>query len=154
MLRAIGSLLLALAGAGGGWAAAARLAKRQQQAHSFARLLGYLADLLEAQALAGPELLYRAARCTAFAPFCPAGVEALSQLALPPSLPRTLQGELCSALAAAEESPRQTACAALRRLSALCEEEAAVQAAHCRKARQLWPRLGGCLGAMAAILLW
>ena len=54
MLRAIGSLLLALAGAGGGWAAAARLAKRQQQAHSFARLLGYLADLLEAQALAGP----------------------------------------------------------------------------------------------------
>lgn len=62
MLRAIGSLLLALAGAGGGWAAAARLAKRQQQAHSFARLLGYLADLLEAQALAGPELLYRADR--------------------------------------------------------------------------------------------
>ena len=112
MLRAIGSLLLALAGAGGGWAAAARLAKRQQQAHSFARLLGYLADLLEAQALAGPELLYRAARCTAFAPFCPAGAEALSQLALPPSLPRTQQGELCSALAAAEESPRQTACAA------------------------------------------
>ena len=104
--------------------------------------------------MAGPELLYRAARCTAFAPFCPAGAEALSQLALPPSLPRTLQGELCSALAAAEESPRQTACAALRRLSALCEEEAAVQAAHCRKARQLWPRLGGCLGAMAAILLW
>ena len=104
--------------------------------------------------MAGPELLYRAARCTAFAPFCPAGAEALSQLALPPSLPRTLQGELCSALAAAEESPRQTACAALRRLSALCEEEAAVQAVHCRKARQLWPRLGGCLGAMAAILLW
>ena len=48
-LRTAGALLLILAGAGGGFAAAARIGTQQRQCHAFARLLAYLAELLEAQ---------------------------------------------------------------------------------------------------------
>ena len=121
---------------------------------AFARLLAYLAELLEAQALAGPELLARAARCPAFSACCPAGTAALSALRPPDCLPDALCREIAETLAAAEESPRLTACAALRRLAALCEAEADELAARAHDARRLWPRLGGCLGVLAAILLW
>lgn len=154
MLRATGSLLLILAGAGGGFAAAAHIRENERRVHSFAQLLVYLADLLDAQALAGPILLERAAHRADFAPFCPAGAQALSRLVPPPCLPKALRHELYETLCTAEESPRQTACAALRRLAALCEEHAALLAERSRAAWRLWPRLGGCLGAMTAILLW
>ncbi len=119
-LRTAGALLLILAGAGGGFAAAARICTQQRQCHTFARLLAYLAELLEAQALAGPELLARAARCPAFSAFCPAGTAELSALRPPDCLPDALCREIAETLAAAEESPRLTACTALRRLAALC----------------------------------
>ena len=103
---------------------------------------------------AGPELLARAARCPAFSACCPAGTAELSALRPPDCLPDALCREIAETLAAAEESPRLTACAALRRLAALCEAEADKLAARAHDARQLWPRLGGCLGVLAAILLW
>ena len=103
---------------------------------------------------AGPELLARAARCPAFSACCPAGTAALSALRPPDCLPDALCREIAETLAAAEESPRLTACAALRRLAALCEAEADELAARAHDARRLWPRLGGCLGVLAAILLW
>ena len=69
LLRLLGTLLLLLAGMGGGFAAAARAENNRRQLHSFARLLTYLAELLDAQALTGPELLRRAAQDPAFAVF-------------------------------------------------------------------------------------
>ena len=78
----------------------------------------------------------------------------LSALRPPDCLPDALCREIAETLAAAEESPRLTACAALRRLAALCEAEADELAARAHDARRLWPRLGGCLGVLAAILLW
>ena len=81
LLRLLGTLLLLLAGMGGGFAAAARAENSRRQLHSFARLLTYLAELLDAQALTGPELLRRAAQDPAFAVFCPAPGESLSALA-------------------------------------------------------------------------
>ena len=150
-LRTAGALLLILAGAGGGFAAAARIGTQQRQCHAFARLLAYLAELLEAQALAGPELLARAARCPTFSACCPAGTAELSALRPPDCLPDALCREIAETLAAA---PRRTAGAALRRLAALCEAEADELAARAHDARRLWPRLGGCLGVLAAILLW
>ncbi len=71
LLRLLGTLLLLLAGMGGGFAAAARAENSRRQLHGFARLLTYLAELLDAQALTGPELLRRAAQDPAFAVFCP-----------------------------------------------------------------------------------
>ena len=88
-----------LAGAGGGFAAAARIGTQQRQCHTFARLLAYLAELLEAQALAGPELLARAARCPAFSACCPAGTAALSALRPPDCLPDALCREIAETLA-------------------------------------------------------
>ena len=136
-----------------GWRWVCR-SRPQRQCHTFARLLAYLAELLEAQALAGPELLARAARCPAFSAFCPAGTAELSALRPPDCLPDALCREIAETLAAAEESPRLTACTALRRLAALCEAEADELAARAHDVRRLWPRLGGCLGVLAAILLW
>jgi hypothetical protein len=69
LLRLLGTLLLLLAGMGGGFAAAARAENSRRQLHSFARLLTYLAELLDTQALTGPELLRRAAQDPAFAVF-------------------------------------------------------------------------------------
>ena len=106
------------------------------------------------QALTGPELLRRAAQDPAFAVFCPAPRESLSALTPPACMPDALRQEVQSSLSAAEEAPRLTACAALHRLASRCEAQSAEAAEHCRTARRLWPRLGGCLGAMAAILLW
>ena len=45
LLRLLGTLLLLLAGMGGGFAAAARAENSRRQLHSFARLLTYLAKL-------------------------------------------------------------------------------------------------------------
>ena len=69
-------------------------------------------------------------------------------------LPEALRCEALQTLRSAEESPRLTACAALHRLAALCEEEACSRAEQYRAARLLWPRLGACLGVLTAILLW
>ena len=154
VLRLVGALLLIAAGTGGGLAVTARAEDNRRQLHSFARLLTYLAELLDAQALTGPERLRRAAQDPAFTAFCPTPGESLSALTPPAGTPDALRQEVQSALAAAEESPRLAACAALRRLSARCEAQAAEAEAHCRDARRLWPRLGACLGALAAILLW
>ena len=154
LLRLLGTLLLLLAGMGGGFAAAARAENSRRQLHSFARLLTYLAELLDAQVLTGPELLRRAAQDPAFAAFCPAPGESLSALTPPACMPDALRQEVQSSLSTAEEAPRLTACAALHRLASRCEAQSAEAAEHCRTARRLWPRLGGCLGAMAAILLW
>ena len=146
LLRLLGTLLLLLAGMGGGFAAAARAENSRRQLHSFARLLTYLAELLDAQALTGPELLRRAAQDPAFAVFCPAPGESLSALTPPACMPDALRQEVQSSLSAAEEAPRLTACAALHRLASRCEAQSAEAAEHCRTARRLWPRLGGCLG--------
>ena len=73
LLHAAGGMLLLCAGMGCGFTAAAHIRDCQRQLHSLSRLFGYLAELLNAQALAGPELLHRAARRPEFADFCPAG---------------------------------------------------------------------------------
>ena len=96
LLRLLGTLLLLLAGMGGGFAAAARAENSRRQLHSFARLLTYLAELLDAQALTGPELLRRAAQDPAFAVFCPAPGESLSALTPPACMPDALRQEVQS----------------------------------------------------------
>ncbi|UYJ35342.1 MAG: hypothetical protein OGM67_03135 [Oscillospiraceae bacterium] len=154
LLHVAGGMLLLCAGMGCGFTAAAHIRDCQRQLHSLSRLFGYLAELLNAQALAGPELLHRAARCPEFADFCPAGAAALADLQLPSCLPEALRCEALQTLRTAEESPRLTACAALHRLAALCEGEACSRSEQYRAAQLLWPRLGACLGVLAAILLW
>ena len=99
LLHAAGGMLLLCAGMGCGFTAAAHIRDCQRQLHSLSRLFGYLAELLNAQALAGPELLHRAARCPEFADFCPAGAAALADLQLPSCLPEALRGPFEEAIA-------------------------------------------------------
>ena len=153
-LRLAGALLLGCAGAGIGLSAAARRADCLREIHTFARLLNYLAALLEAQALTGQELLHRAARSPDFAAFCPPGAQALVELCPPAALSAALREEMIAELTAAAESPRPHACAALRRLATLCEADCRQREEACRTARRLWPKFGGCLGLLAAILAW
>ena len=140
LLHAAGGMLLLCAGMGCGFTAAAHIRDCQRQLHSLSRLFSYLAELLNAQALAGPELLHRAARRPEFADFCPAGAAALADLQLPSCLPEALRCEALQTLRSAEESPRLTACAALHRRSGAvipqrCEASAGLRTAGPRAGR-------------------
>lgn len=150
----LGSCLLVLCGAGCGLAAAAHRQNTLRELHTFAQFLRYLSGLLGTQALPGAELLHRAARCRDFAAFCPPGAQALSGIRLPANLPDALRQEITQTLTLAEESPRALACAALDRLAARCDAACTQREPQARTAQQLLPRLGACLGAVAAILLW
>ena len=101
LLHAAGGMLLLCAGMGCGFTAAAHIRDCQRQLHSLSRLFGYLAELLNAQALAGPELLHRAARRPEFADFCPVGAAALADLQLPSCLPEDLRCEALQTLRSA-----------------------------------------------------
>ena len=138
LLHAAGGMLLLCAGMGFGFTAAAHIRDCQRQLHSLSRLFGYLAELLNAQALAGPAFAPRSALpgiCRLLpGGCCSSGRPAASILpARRPCGVKPLQ-----TLRSAEESPRLTACAALHRLAALCEEEA------CSRAEQY--RAAGCFG--------
>lgn len=143
-----------MTGGGVGLSLIHRRQLQQQAIHRFARLLEYLADLLEVQALTGEELLRRAARYPEFAASCPPRGRALSALYLPPGLPPPLQHELQESLHIAESSSRRTACTLLNRMAALCYAQSQQLTVQITAGRRLWPSLGICLGALTAIVLW
>ena len=58
-----------------------------------------------------------------------------------------------TSLAALSLLPREEVCRGLERLSALCEEASAECLAKANACKTLYPRLGACLGAAAAVLL-
>lgn len=151
--RLVGTLLLACAGAGLGVCGAMRRQKTEQQTRLFARLWTYLEELLTCRALTGPMLLRAAAENPAFAALALPQDGTLTALPLP-GLPKALAGELHTSLAALSGSDRAAACAELHRMAELCRREADCQADRAARAMALWPRLGGCVGLLLAILLW
>ena len=154
LLRVLGGLLLVAAGGGGGAALYGRKHRQWRQLHTWARLLGYLRELLACQPLNGRELLARAARYPAFARLGVEGCATLAALPLPDAFPPELRQELRQGLEQLALEPRSSACATLQRLERLCEQAAARKWEETQAARRLWPRLGACVGMLAAILLW
>lgn len=150
-LRLTAYLLLGLAGAGGGLAL--YLQKRQlwRQTHTFARLLDYLGQDIRYRALPGADLLKAAACHHEFATLGLEHCQALTELPLPPALQEICGVELQEGLESIASAPRESACATLARLAALCRTVEEEQRCAAANAKNLYPKLGACLGLMFAV---
>lgn len=154
LLRLLGTSFLVAAGGGGGVMACTKKKTEQHEIYMFSRLFTYMQQYLTYQALTGEELLRHA---KAYPQFLRLGLQSctrLERLPLPKALSSALREEIRSDLCRLSMSPRETACKTLQHLASLCQEAALQKEKEVRMAEKLWPRLGICLGALAAILLW
>lgn len=149
----LGAVLLVLTGWGCGMAAALRQQERWLQIHTFVRLLTRLRAEISYRALPAGELLRELEKDPSFSGLGFAGCVRLEELPVPDALAPSLQAEVHTGLAALSLLPREEVCRGLERLSALCEEAAAECLAKANACKTLYPRLGACLGAAAAVLL-
>lgn len=152
-LQLAGALLLVLTGWGAGTSAAQRAEGERRQLHTFVRLLERLRDDLACRALPGEELLAAAALYPEFGAVPLAGCRSLAELPLPEALDDARRTELRAGLETICLVPREQAAAELERLIRLCREAEQEKKTAAGTARALYPRLGVCLGIVAAILL-
>lgn len=153
-LHFLGTILLMAAGGGGGIAVCAKKKAERQEIYRLSRLFAYMEQLLSYQALTGEELLQHA---KVYPQFLQLGIQSctrLDRLPLPQTLSTSLREEIQSDLRKLSMAPRETACKTLRHMAALCREAAQQRGKDVQVAEKLWPRLGLCLGALTAILLW
>lgn len=148
-----GALLLTLCGVGGGMAAAARSQEHWHQVRRFAALLEYLRQAVLYRAMPAADVLAMAALRSDFADFDLERCGSFSQIPLPPVLQRCVGAEIQDGLRELEYAPSESACRTLQHLSSLCREIESDVGAEAALARKLYPRLGGCVGMLAAILL-
>ena len=153
MTAFLGAALLVLTGWGGGMAAALHQQERWLQIHTFVRLLIRLRAEISYRALPAGELLQELEKDAAFSRLELAGCVCLEELPVPDALEPSLREEVRTGLAALGVLPREEVCRGLERLAALCEESAAEYLAQANSCKTLYPRLGACLGATAAVLL-
>ena len=153
MTAFLGAALLVLTGWGSGMAAAQRQQERWLQIHTFVRLLTRLRTEIAYRALPAGELLWELEKDGSFSGLGFMGCASLEELPVPDALAPSLQAEIRTGLAALSVLPREEVCRSLDRLAALCEEAAAECLAKANACKTLYPRLGACLGATAAVLL-
>ena len=153
MTAFLGAALLVLTGWGAGMAAAQRQQERWLQIHTFVRLLTRLRTEIAYRALPAGELLRELEQDGSFFGLGFMGRASLEELPVPDALTPSLQAEIRTGLAALSVLPREEVCRSLDRLAALCEESAAECLAKANACKTLYPRLGACLGATAAVLL-
>lgn len=148
-----GGILLAGCGAGSGYLLAAWTKERWHTAHAFERLLRYLEGAVRCQPLTGQQLLTRAARFPEFSRLDLAGCTRFGLLVPPECFDGPLRQELSADLNLLESAPRESACQLLARMAELCHGQAEDLRVRAKSAAQLYPRLGGCVGALAALCL-
>lgn len=152
-LKSAGIVLLILVGFGMGEVIGLQGMHRWHQSLAFVRLLEFLARTLRCRALPCDELLALAAMQPGFASFHPESCRTLQELVPPPGLAAIYGNELREGLASVETSSRSDACRTLSALATLCRRETEEQQRRCMQTRFLAPRLGACLGLLAAVLL-
>lgn len=148
-----GGILLVLCGAGAGYLLALHFRDGWRSVHAFGRLLEYLGTAVRFQAATGEQLLARAADYPEFARLGLSGCRRFGEIPLPDSFEAALRAELASDLHALETAGRATACELLARMAALSQGQEALLRERAAHAMHLYPRLGGCLGALLAIAL-
>lgn len=153
-VKIAGTALLLLTCGGAGFAVYTHQLYRWQRLHTMARLFEYWQGLLSYQALAGEELLRRAETYDEFRSLQLGQYRVLEELSLDDMQPKTLRLEIQSGLQEMASAPRTLACRTLHRMAELCESEARVRRQEAGRIKSLGPRLGVCLGALIAILLW
>lgn len=152
VLKLGGGCLLICCGAGIGWMQACRKNSLYRQMVAFVRFLQYIRESIHFRTLPGAVVLAMAARHPDFLPFC-GGAATFSQIHPPASLCALLGSEFPAAFTALETSPRQAACDTLDHLTELCRRAGDDAEEAARRAMQLYPRLGACLGFFLFILL-
>lgn len=152
-LKFLGGCLLVVCGGGLGWTSACRIRASERQMSAFIRFLQYLKESIHFRNLPGPVLLAMASRHPEFRPFCPVQPATFSGICPPRCLRSALGTELQEGLELLEHAPGQNACDTLEYLTGLCRQECARAQDSAYKAMRLYPRMGACLGLMAAIVL-
>lgn len=154
MMRLLGALLLILTGWGCGMAAAQRQQDTWTQLHTFVRLLNRLRTEICYRAQPAADLLAETAADPAFAAFRLADCRELGDLPVPAAFGQALACEVRAGLSALAFVPREEVCRSLEHLAALCADAAEEQRKTVKTVKILYPRLGGCLGAVAALLFF
>ena len=152
MIRLVGVILLALTGYGTGVSFAMRKADQSRTICNFARLLEYMARSIAYRASAGDILLENASAYPEYASFCKNGCRYLDELEIPGESPSALASEIRMVLNESGILPRDELCRTLELLAAQCRTVAEETGKAAQKMNVLYPRLGGCLGAMVGIL--
>lgn len=152
-LKFLGGGLLVLCGGGLGWTAACRKRDNMYRITSFERFLSYILESIRFRNLPGPIVLEMAARHPEFAPFCPVNKVSFSQIRPPDCLISNLENELKEGFCLLETAPRQNACDTLMHLGELCHRSGLQAQDAAAQALRLYPRMGACLGLLAAIVL-
>lgn len=153
-VKIAGSILLVLACSGAGFSAYICRLRSGKRLNTLAHLFSYWEGLLSYQALAGEELIRRAERYEEFSELKLGRYSRLEELPLGDMKSRELQTEILSGLKQMAGEPRALACTTLHRMAVLCETAAEQRRQEAVRVKSLWPRLGGCAGALIAILLW
>lgn len=150
-MRVVGMSLLVLAGSGVGFSLYWQKREIWRRASCFVHLLEYLLLGIQYQAMPCEELLQQAALQAEFGVLNLSDCRTFDQIAIPAGLPEGTREELARGLTRLSEVPREAACRTLEQLLALCRscEQNAREAAF--RARALYPKLGLCIGLLAAI---
>lgn len=153
-LKILGGILLVLCGSGIGWTAACRKREAARQVSEFERLLQYIEEAIRFRSLPGMMILAMAAQHPEFSSFCSVGTTTFSQIYPPDYLSAECGVELREGLHALETSSHQSACDILAHLQELCHHTGIVAQESSIHAQRLYPRMGACLGLLAAIVLF
>lgn len=151
-IRTVGMSLLVLAGGGVGFSLYWQKREIWCRASCFVHLLEYLLLGIQYQAMPCEELLQQAALQTEFVSLDLGNCRTFDQISIPAGLPEATREELTRGLTRLSEVPHEVACRTLEQLLALCRscEQSTQEAAF--RARALYPKLGFCIGLLAAIL--
>lgn len=149
----IGGGLLTACGTAGGFVLATMDQNKWRTAHAFIRLLEYTRDTIRYRGCPAEEVLSAAASYPEFTCLGLAQCHRFAEVPVPGVFEPTERQELQTDFTALESCGRESACQTLEGMLWLCRpREETLHAGACLSMR-LYPRLGGCIGILAAILL-
>lgn len=148
-----GGILLIACGAAGGFLLAVQDQNKWRAAHAFLRLLEYTRDSIRYKGCPAEEVFAAAAAYPEFARLEFSSCLRFKELPIPEVFEPALRRELQGSLQALESCGRESACQTLESMARLCRPREETLQENARAALRLYPRLGGCLGALAAIVL-
>jgi hypothetical protein len=151
LLRIFGVCALVAAGYLGGVGIASAEQKRWETMHCFARLLAYLLNGIRYRLVPGEDLLCAAKQYPEFALLHLSDCRQIGQIPPPVEFDDTLQKEIQEGLSLLAGLPREEACRELQSLMTLCKNAEDEKRTQVLASKRLYPRLGVCVGLLAAI---
>lgn len=142
-----------MCGSGLGFVFASMDQNKWRTAHAFTRLLEYTRDAIRYRGCPAEEVLSAAAAYPEFSRLGILQCSRFADVAVPGVFEPAARQELKTALIALESCGRESACQTLEGMICLCRSREETLNDSARISMRLYPRLGGCMGILAAILL-